>query len=199
MNPNYAGRSKLPENLKSLFRTCAMMMPDYNMIAEIYLFSVGFHNARDLSRKMVSSLLLCSQQLSVQEHYDFGMRTLKTILVAAGEIKRKGGEKEEEVVMKAIVEINLPKFNSNDIPLFDNIISDLFQMETRVERKEELEQMVGKAAESLGLVDEGNITEKCIQLFNTLSVRHGIMLIGSAFTGLIQISSVNLSYFCLFI
>jgi dynein heavy chain, axonemal len=195
MNPNYAGRSKLPENLKSLFRTCAMMMPDYNMIAEIYLFSVGFHYARDLSRKMVSSLHLCSQQLSVQEHYDFGMRALKTILVAAGEIKRKEGDNEEAIIMKAIVEINLPKFNSEDVPLFNNIISDLFQMEASLERKEELETKLGNAAESLNLVDERNIIEKCVQVFNTLSVRHGIMLIGSAFTGIIKINTKGLDHF----
>lgn len=42
----YAGRTELPDNLKSMFRPIAMVVPDSTLIAEIILFGEGFGNCK---------------------------------------------------------------------------------------------------------------------------------------------------------
>src|ERR1700722_1479540 len=126
MNPGYAGRSNLPDNLKMLFRSLAMTVPDKVLIAQVMLYSQGFREAELLASKIVPLFTLCSEQLSQQSHYDFGLRALKNVLVMAGNLKRDRiklgqnqdqpkSETEQEIVIQAIMDSFVPRLVADDL------------------------------------------------------------------------------------
>ncbi|ETO22423.1 dynein heavy chain 7 [Reticulomyxa filosa] len=192
MNPGYAGRTELPDNLKVLFRPVAMMIPDYGLIAELMLFAEGFGEATALSRKMVKLYKLSSEQLSQQDHYDFGMRAVKSVLVMAGSLKRMYPHLPEDVVLiRAMRDSNIPKFLSADVPLFNAILEDLFP-NVAIPNHDygELEKAIRQVIVKNGLQCEPNFVMKVIQLFDTFEVRFGAMLVGPTGGGKTQIYRV---------
>ncbi|XP_066905836.1 dynein axonemal heavy chain 6 isoform X2 [Halyomorpha halys] len=180
MNPGYAGRTELPDNLKSVFRPFAMMVPDYALIAEVSLYSEGFESSRGLAQKMVNMYKLCSEQLSQQDHYDFGMRAVKSVLVMAGSLKRQNPTVREDIVLiRALRDSNLPKFLADDSVLFKGILNDLFPGVTLPEHdyghfQKAMETVVKKR----GLQPVQCTFTKTIQLYETMLVRHGVMTVG---------------------
>ena len=189
MNPGYAGRTELPDNLKALFRPVAMMVPNYRMIAEIILYSQGFAGALDLSRKMTQLYKLASEQLSRQSHYDFGMRAVKSVLVAAGQLKRREpNTPEDSLLIRAMQDSNVPKFLRQDLPLFQGIVADLFpnykaENDNGGGASALLRTFVIQDLKTRGLEPEETFVLKVIQVHETQLVRHGMMVVGETCSG----------------
>uniref|UniRef100_T1IU37 Dynein beta chain, ciliary n=1 Tax=Strigamia maritima TaxID=126957 RepID=T1IU37_STRMM len=185
MNPGYAGRAELPENLKALFRPCAMVVPDFELICEIMFVAEGFIDARLLARKFMTLYSLCKELLSKQDHYDWGLRAIKSVLVVAGSLKRADRDRpEDQVLMRALRDFNVPKMVTDDMGVFLGLIGDLFPG-LDVPRKRDLvfEKLIKMGASDLKLQPEDGFILKVVQLQELINVRHSVFVIGNPGTG----------------
>jgi len=185
MNPGYAGRTELPENLKALFRSCAMVVPDLVLICENMLMSEGFQFARGLSRKFITLYDLSKSLLSKQMHYDWGLRAIKSVLRQAGKLKRGDPDLDEDPLLKrALRDFNMPKIVIDDRQIFLNLLDDLFPNVKAPEKFDmELKKIVMNATKEQGYIAEDLFALKCVQLSEILEVRHCCFVIGPSGCG----------------
>lgn len=194
MNPGYQGRQELPENLKALFRNVAMMAPDREIIMKVRLCSAGYTHFQELAHKFTCLYALCEEQLSKQQHYDFGLRNILSVLRTAAKVKRAQAQVKNEswLLMKTLRDMNLSKLVAQDIPLFLSLLQDLFPtaVDTKTSRASAVEPtssihstLQDVIAQSVELVPYAPWEAKIIQLHETTLVRHGTMLVGPAAVG----------------
>ncbi|KAI1339525.1 dynein heavy chain, N-terminal region 1-domain-containing protein [Xylariaceae sp. FL0016] len=195
MNPGYAGRSNLPDNLKKLFRSVAMSKPDKELIAEVMLYSQGFNQAKQLSKQTVPFFDQCSARLSKQAHYDFGLRALKSVLVSSGGLKRAritnsegdiGSEEvvEPEIIVQSVRETIAPKLIQSDVEIMMKIETECFPGVQYVPANlVQLEDAIRKLAEDRHLVVNDTWMTKVLQLYQIQKIHHGVMMVGNSGTG----------------
>uniref|UniRef100_A0A7S3YCK6 Uncharacterized protein n=1 Tax=Lotharella globosa TaxID=91324 RepID=A0A7S3YCK6_9EUKA len=187
MNPGYAGRTELPENLKALFRPCAMVVPDTRLICENMLMSEGFRGARVLAYKFTTLYNLSKELLTQQKFYDWGLRATKAVLRVAGGLKRAApkGTEEDIVLMRALRDFNLPKLVQEDKDIFRQLCSDLFPGRSNVPRimDEDLVKAVKKATVQMKLQPEAGFMDKVVEMQELFNIRHSVFIIGPASAG----------------
>lgn len=184
MNPGYAGRTELPDNLKSMFRPISMMVPDSSIIADNILFSDGFQTSRALAKKVFTLYQLATQQLSKQDHYDFGLRSMVALLRYAGRKRRAyPNYLEDEILYLAMKDMNIAKLTANDLPLFTGIMSDIFPgVQIPVVDYEEFFTCIEDELVAMGLQKISIASTKVIQLYETKVSRHSVIILGDTGT-----------------
>ncbi|XP_042145642.1 cytoplasmic dynein 2 heavy chain 1 [Ixodes scapularis] len=197
MNPvgkGYGGRQKLPDNLKQLFRPVAMSRPDNDTIARVLLFSEGFRHSRPLGSKLVAIFDLARELLMPQQHYDWGLRALKSVLQACGRLLKSARDSapleldreywESGLVVQAVRLNTLPKLAFGDCQQFDALVRDVFpDVQLREFRDADTVAAIGEAYKELGLVPNDMQVHKVLELKEQLSQRMGVVLVGPSGSG----------------
>jgi dynein heavy chain len=120
------------------------------------------------------------------------MRAVKSVLVMAGKLRRADSDTPEDILLiRAMRDSNVPKFLSDDLPLFSGIITDLFpgvvvphidygKLEVEIKNQLRLNKLQD---------DKKDYITKIIQLLQTMTVRHGNMIVGTTGTGKTTLSN----------
>ncbi|KAF0977183.1 hypothetical protein FDP41_003836 [Naegleria fowleri] len=185
MNPGYLGRTELPESLKALFRPVTVVVPDLELICENMLMAEGFKEAKQLAKKFITLYSLNKDLLSKQDHYDWGLRAIKSVLVVAGTLKRsEPSMPETQVLMRALRDFNLPKIVQDDLEVFTGLINDLFPgIDPPRKVDKEFERIAAEQMTEMKLQSEDSLVLKVVQLAELLEVRHSVFIIGPSGSG----------------
>uniref|UniRef100_A0A3Q1J7D9 Cytoplasmic dynein 2 heavy chain 1 n=1 Tax=Anabas testudineus TaxID=64144 RepID=A0A3Q1J7D9_ANATE len=186
LNPagkGYGGRQKLPDNLKQLFRPVAMSRPDNELIAEVILYSEGFKNGEILGRKLVAVFNLARELLTPQQHYDWGLRALKTVLKACGSLLQVTLQN-SSLVVQALRLNTMSKLTFADSSRFDALVRDVFSGVNFTDVEDQilmhaLEHVYKEAR--LELIPSQ--LKKALELNEQLRQRMGVVIVGPSGAG----------------
>ncbi|KAG9393495.1 Dynein heavy chain, N-terminal region 2 [Carpediemonas membranifera] len=191
MNPGYAGRQELPDNLKSMFRSVLMTKPDGQIIAEVMLSTHGFVTAATLASKAVPFFEFCEGHLSSQAHYDWGLRAIRSVLVAAGRVLRTQGDIPEEAraecefkaFIEALTDSVVPKLVAEDREPFKQLLLQSFRADPTGTVDKGLNDAILEVCAEWELTPTDEFVSKVHQLQRTLLAHHGVMVVGDAGSG----------------
>ncbi|XP_015834463.1 cytoplasmic dynein 2 heavy chain 1 [Tribolium castaneum] len=198
LNPaggSYGGRNKLPDNLKQLFRPVVMTHPDHEQIARTLLHCDGYQNADIIGQKLIAIFDSSGKLLSKQQHYDWGLRAIRTILTSCGRALKQYRKRTEEaegnqlltelsLVVKVLRMDTLSKLTFADSVKFDALITDVFK-DVLIENmgNEVLVKALEESCRELKLAVNQRQIDKCVEFYEQLKQRMGVAIVGPPSSG----------------
>lgn len=165
------------------------MLPlDLVYIFQVILFANAFKEPKLLAQKLVQLHKLCAEQLSHAEHYDFGVRTTKTIVSLAKNLKRQSDTlSETQVILKAILEVNSSKLLPDDSLVFKEICTQIFPSEANaianVDESSPIDEYIKECLRKHGFEPDAYFVEKIQQIYRMLAIKDAIIIVGESMSG----------------
>lgn len=151
----------------------------------MFLYSVGFRHYKVLAKKIVQIYRLCSELLSYQSYYDYSMRSVKTTLTRARNLKKIHGKlSEEQIILKSMIDLFQPKLTDQDATIFDMICQDLFPGIVLPDiTNETLNTLLQQQLEKRNLQAPSWFLNKILQIYEMQFICTGIAIIGDSMSG----------------
>lgn len=205
MNPDYAGRRTLPENIAILLRPVIMPRADMEQICEVLMLGMGLQTGRDLSRDLCQLLTILEENLPASDLYDFGLRSARTALVAADlmirndqalgmRISEGDPAAERYVIAYGLQRCFTPRLPQAELEIFERLLTRSFGslnaltpmvQETELgglSLTELLERFVIEAADRLHLLPTASFVKKVLHLHSCLQISAGTIILGETGT-----------------
>ncbi|CCF59102.1 hypothetical protein KAFR_0G00690 [Kazachstania africana CBS 2517] len=186
LNPDYVGRSELPENLKTKFREFSIQFPEIELITEAILQIMGFKNVKELASQFLAVFNDLQLKASPQKHYDFSLRAMKRVLHLCSDLIKQKVYNEASVaaIVDCMRRIILPTLAFQDEDLFHSSMLEHFPYSEDSEiAVDPISECLKSVAIHEGLDCSMEFFKKCQQFYHMQMVQQSIILVGAAGIG----------------
>ncbi|ANQ10184.1 40S ribosomal protein S3 [Plasmodium coatneyi] len=188
------------ENYNSVIQEFSFKPPNFHLICQFSLISIGFKNAKKLSKKINICYSLLYEFLSKQEQYIIDLREIKKFLNLVSEdfISNNKIKSEEEIIYDAMVEVNESKLLKDDLDIFYNFLKELFpQVKKKTERNKNNDlsvKIITDIMSNMGYTINDYYINSILKLHKIKKTNKGIVLVGKSCTGKTSIINIFKHY-----
>ncbi|RVE44280.1 hypothetical protein evm_011075 [Chilo suppressalis] len=174
--------------LERVLRPVAMAQPRGSQLVCRLRGARAISHADRLAADLCAVFTLASQLLSSQRHYDWGLRALKASVGSCGAAlcanKNLDLQQQRQLVRRVLTLNNMSKLTQDDAERFENILSLVFADVPKEEQNiDPINDALAAAFITLGLVSNQSQIQKCMELYEQMQQRMGVVIVGPPGSG----------------